>query len=361
MCLSPTLIDGKEVRCRKCWQCRNDRVDDLVGRAIAESLSSLSTVVMTLTYGRDEANRVQHPKAAKLEYRDVQALLKRLRFAGYPCRYLAAGEYGGDRGRAHWHVVLFWQKKVPWLPPLEVREDWVVVDPDTGEVLLDKKGKPRLFWPHGYVWVDKPEFGALKYALKYALKDESNSMRENAFGRSTSPPLGVYHFQERAEKMVRQGLAPQSPFYTFPDVKKRKGQERRFRLSGRALDIFILHWMAGWSSLRAGERFPPSPFLEEWQDANARRKAPARLDKFGQGRKKKEKSGGYISSAQLDGKEKQWLIAVESDDALKRLKQPPVKPVETPMRRGETYSEWRIRTLREARLSSTGRLNSAKR
>lgn len=336
MCLAPVLVDGVSVWCRKCWQCRSARIDDYVGRAIAESLSSVGTNVVTLTYGRDADDRVMHNKAAKLEYRDVQGFLMRLRKAGFPCRYLAAGEYGGEFGRAHWHVVLNWTERVPWMPELEKRLDWNVVDAYTGEVLSDKQGNPRLFWPHGFVYVEKPEFKKLKYALKYALKNEENPMAENIFGFSSRPPLGDKYFRERARKMVFQGLAPNDAFYSFSNVK-RKGVERKFLLRGKSLDNFLLEWKETWEAFRVGERFPESPFLEKWLD----QRVAVRLRLEGKQRWRGARETKQIRKGEFDGTSMDPFY-------------------------NETYTEFRLRKIREeeqrlARTKRTGRSKSGTR
>ena len=121
MCISPnTLSDGTQVACRNCWQCRADRINDWVGRCIAESKTAVASHAITLTYGRvhlstenDAYGDAEHPRAAVLTYSDVQKYFKLLRRHGYPLRYFAVGEYGSLKGRAHWHIIAFWQDKAP--------------------------------------------------------------------------------------------------------------------------------------------------------------------------------------------------------------------------------------------------------
>lgn len=325
MCLRPVkLPSGVEVGCRQCWQCRSDRIDDYVGRAIAESLTAVATHIVTLTYGRDDEGRVMHHKAAKLDYRDVQKFIKRLRKIGFPARYLAAGEYGGEFGRAHWHVVLNWTKRVPDIPELEKRLPFV---------WYDGHGVERDFWPHGFTYWEKPEFKKLKYALKYALKDEENPMRENLFGCSTSPPLGVGYFEERARELVKQGLAPQDPFYTFADVIKAKGKLRRFRLSGKTLDIYLGHWKDVWDTIREGESYPESPFLEKWLD----KRVAVRL--------------------RLEGKQR-WRGARET----KQIRKEVFDGTSMDPFYNETYTEFRLRKIREEeqRLARIKRMERSK-
>ena len=74
--------------CRNCRQCRKNRVNDLVGRCIAEQTRSKQTYAITLTYKGDG------PGTAYLRYEDVQKFVKRLRSEGYTVRYIVADEYG---------------------------------------------------------------------------------------------------------------------------------------------------------------------------------------------------------------------------------------------------------------------------
>ena len=108
MCITPNrLDDGTEVACRKCKLCKRNRVNDLVGRCIAESRYSKKTYAVTLTYANDAG-----VNAVTLVYKDVQDFMKRLR-KRYNVRYIVAGEYGTAKGRAHWHIILFFKDDYP--------------------------------------------------------------------------------------------------------------------------------------------------------------------------------------------------------------------------------------------------------
>ena len=130
MCISPrTLRDGTQVVCRECWRCRRARVDDVIGRCIAEMRTTpVGVHSVSLTYGRDRDEssvtygEAEHERAVVLTYSDVQKLMKLLRVNGYPCRYLVVGEYGSRKGRAHWHAIFFWTKRVP--PGIVFGQNW---------------------------------------------------------------------------------------------------------------------------------------------------------------------------------------------------------------------------------------------
>ena len=85
MCITPNkLDDGTEVACRKCKLCNRNRVNDLVGRCIAESRYSKKTYAVTLTYANDAG-----VNAVTLVFKDVQDFLKRLR-KRFDVRYFVA-------------------------------------------------------------------------------------------------------------------------------------------------------------------------------------------------------------------------------------------------------------------------------
>ncbi|TIS17093.1 MAG: hypothetical protein E5X07_34615, partial [Mesorhizobium sp.] len=152
MCANPRhLPDGIEVACHKCWQCRENRINDWVGRCIAESKTARATHSITLTYGRDDAGIEDHLRAALLTYSDVQKYLKRLRKDGYPCRYFVAGEYGSEKGRAHWHLIIFWQDRVP--------------EHELNRRFLQKH------WTHGWSHWELPSYASIRYVMKYISKD----------------------------------------------------------------------------------------------------------------------------------------------------------------------------------------------
>ena len=103
------LDDGTIIGCRYCSQCIGRSVDDWTGRCIAESIFAVAPYFVGLTYGRDENGSEDHIRARLLTYSDVQKYMKRLRASGYCPRYFCVGEYGSTKGRAHWHLIIFWK------------------------------------------------------------------------------------------------------------------------------------------------------------------------------------------------------------------------------------------------------------
>lgn len=263
MCSAPlTLEDGQQIACRKCWQCLERRIDDWVGRNIAESRFAKGAHSMTLTYGPDEHGNEDHPRAKWLTYSDVQKFLKQLRFDGFPVRYFVAGEYGSRNGRAHWHIITYWQDRVPDFRPEDMRNSffrWPA-------------------WKHGFTFVDDIHQHSVRYACKYVQKD-SGEEGQGALRMSKKPLLGAEYLREKARQLVEQRLAPRDPWYQFPDVMRtdKSGRRRpvRFRLANAALDYFMNEYVRQWAEAYPGVLSPYTEFFEEWLDKQARPKVEA--------------------------------------------------------------------------------------
>lgn len=251
MCTTPNMLaDGELVACRKCWQCRNNKINDWVGRCIAESRTASASHSITLTYGRDEDGNADHLRAAILTYSDVQKYFKRLRKAGYEFKYFVVGEYGSTKGRAHWHLMIYWKDKVP------------------PHVLEKRFDEP--FWPHGVSFWEKPSPASVRYVCKYIQKDMKQSEQQGFLMMSKKPPLGSAYFQQLAEKYCHQGLSPQSLFYSFPDVREADGNKSSFLLTGRSAEMFLEHFLKMWPIYNPGRWYPHSDVVEAYRDKLAK-------------------------------------------------------------------------------------------
>jgi len=240
MCIRPNrLDDGVEVACRECWQCRKRRVDDLVGRCIAESKYSTKTYAITLTYAQDAG-----VNAVTLVYKDVQDFLKRLR-KKYKCRYIVAGEYGSAKGRAHWHIIVFFKDDVPYVQENK-RVEWK-------------------YWPHGFSYFQHPDWKGFEYVLKYVLKDQASRSADAHLSMSKKPPLGAEYFNWLADEHVRQGLAPQSYFYKFGGIRDYKNREKTFMMTGKTKENFMERFLQKW--MEKYDADPRSEIVDEYLDA----------------------------------------------------------------------------------------------
>ncbi|QRM46012.1 hypothetical protein [Rhizobium sp. BG4] len=257
---------------------------------------------MTLTYGRDEDDNVSHARAAILTYSDVQKFLKRLRKAGFPCRYLFTGEMGSKKGRTHWHGIIFWKKKVP-VSMMDYGNnswsDWKPLDKPVERFMEWDKRIHFPAWPHGFShWEPvKPGHmrGSIAYACKYIHKDVNDAAAQSKLTMSKDPPLGADYFMRRAERFVHEGISPQDRFYQFPhEAKQKNGTPLRFRLAGKTGEIFCEHFIRTWNERRPGQHWPQSDWLDECMDRRLREESG---DYEYQGR------GRYVRIPSMLGKE----------------------------------------------------------
>lgn len=267
MCLNPQKIsDVGFVACRRCWQCRERRIDDWVGRCIAETKTATAAHAVTLTYGRDlRLGTIDNLRAAVLTYSDVQSMLKTLRSEGFPVRYFVTGEYGSAKGRAHWHILLYWQGAVP-------------------DVELETEMYRWKYWRHGFSHWSKLGHKAVRYACKYLLKDETDDAAQMYGPRmSKKPPLGDDYFRWLALQYVDQGLSPQDLYYSFPDVRRvplhtTAKTVKRFRdaatpiqflMTGKTAENFCRYFVDAWRE-RYNDEPPASSPIWDYLDNELR-------------------------------------------------------------------------------------------
>lgn len=226
MCISPShfwLLRGPKWEqipkgCGDCWRCKANRVNDFVGRGLCEAQTADWTLFLTLTYrDRDDlAEKIVHPP-------HFQNFIRSLRDRHHKIRYLASGEYGELKGRAHFHCVLFGTGP---------RLDW----PHEERFWHDA-------WPHGHMW---PEWTrderAMRYVAKYLLKD---SAEQTWFQPSKRPPLGSSWFQAKALDHVACGVMPRAFEYMPPGGTG----SRRYLLTGATRDQFIDTVLDGYKAL----------------------------------------------------------------------------------------------------------------
>lgn len=254
MCIAPiTLPNGMKTSCHDCWQCQERRINDWVGRCIAETKTAGQTFAVTLTYGRNRVGDVDHPHSALLTYSDVQKYLKKLRFHRHSVRYLVAGEYGEQKGRAHWHLILFFKNTVP-------------------KHVLDKNFMCD-HWEHGFSHWSKPEHAAIRYVCKYVFKDSKDPTKQGMLAMSKKPPLGLAYFEELARRHVVAGLSPQSLLYRFPEVtslRKNGGIKTQqvidFYLKDRMAELYCESFIRQWREAHGNNHWPNSDLIDNFYD-----------------------------------------------------------------------------------------------
>lgn len=103
-CISPVFLRKTftSVPCGKCAFCIKKAIDAWCLRLSHEMEISSSAFFLTLTYNDENL-----PPGAQLSKRDLQLFIKRLRKVNPGIRYFAIGEYGTEKGRPHYHAVIF--------------------------------------------------------------------------------------------------------------------------------------------------------------------------------------------------------------------------------------------------------------
>lgn len=262
-CLNPRslLVNGLVTRvvCQKCSECRKGKVRDIVGRVLAEKRYAVGSHFITLTYGVDRRidGAVNVKGADVLTYSHFRTFLKRLRDGGYPMRYLVAGEYGAAKGRAHFHALLFWTKRVPDIPLHKRGRDGI------------KRAWDDPWWQPiggGHTQWEEVTGKSARYVAGYTLKPTFQGA-QSVVRRSTRPLLGAKYFDHWAKLHVDQGLAIKDRYYTVPDSTDPKtGKLWRYYMNDATLRYVVESFRWQWEARFPGRHMPPSDFLERQFD-----------------------------------------------------------------------------------------------
>lgn len=110
MCLYPRLVINKKlgravkVSCGKCIECESMRANEWSVRLMLEAREHTSLCYVTLTYNEEHL-----PADKSVSVREMQLFIKRLRkhISPIKIRYFYCGEYGSERGRPHYHIIIF--------------------------------------------------------------------------------------------------------------------------------------------------------------------------------------------------------------------------------------------------------------
>lgn len=233
MCLSPSFIwhergpnwEQIPVPCKGCWQCRASRLNDYVGRCLCEAAYAKRITTITLTYApRDDlADKIITPE-------HFQKFIRALRFRGHTVRYLATGEYGALKGRAHFHAILFWGDPKP---SRKYPNPSITPDMPHKEKFHFEKG----IWDHGHAFADNMspneiDERSIRYVAKYLLKDQET---DTWMTLSKKPPIGVQYFLDKADRDAALGVFPAS--FTYQPPASHKG--RQYLLTGATKRFYL--------------------------------------------------------------------------------------------------------------------------
>lgn len=211
LCLYPLdLPSGHRVRCRQCMNCRIRHKLSWMGRLVLEARYTSAYTFLTLTYSDDSL-----PEGGNLNPADLKFFTNKLRKRIGTIRYFAVGEYGDQKGRPHYHLILFgiryseaWQKVFD--------ECWT----REGELIGWCPGEH----PRG-------NREALAYALGYVTKKMTSPDDERLDGRhpefmrcSSYPPLGEAGMVALGDMLTTRASAEAIAEHGFPMGFKVDGQ-----------------------------------------------------------------------------------------------------------------------------------------
>lgn len=224
---------------------------------MAEHASSETTWFVTLTYGGGYDN----PQAYVLDRSHIREFMQSLRRRGHIIKPVAVGEFGTERNRAHWHLLIFWKNEPPDVP-MGRRFTWTYARAD---------GSEGEHWPYGWVQCEIPRSNqaCMGYVLSY-LDKKPGSRGEFSFGKR--PAVGEAYMVEFAREKARQGLAlfPRGPVYQVEGNLKDRGPT-----AGRPYDYWvdtqsaifermIAAYLETWAEVRPGQIPPPDKFVTQY-------------------------------------------------------------------------------------------------
>lgn len=257
--------------CGRCLPCRINKARIWTHRVLLESMVHDMNSFITLTYNNDNI-----PEDGNLKKEDLQKFFKRLRKKlqklDLKIRYFACGEYGEEKGRPHYHALIFGidEKFVEY-----IKEAWKdKKKKEIGNVFVGTLTKDSARYCTGYVMKNqtkegdlrlngkKPEFmtcsrrpaigkrAVEKVALQLKKHGVNKVVREFQFGKKKMP-LGRLLTEYTSELLELSDEVKEKELYEYQeglfqllddkyvvrlidmDKQKRLSQEKRFKMFSR--------------------------------------------------------------------------------------------------------------------------------
>ncbi len=170
-----------QLPCGQCIGCRIDYSRQWANRCMLELQDHDSAFFCTFTYDNDhvpisyyaDKETGEAKPSLTLRKRDFQLLMKRIRkhFSDDHIRFFAAGEYGGQTLRPHYHAIIYGLHLNDLVPYKTVKEGGVLYtyynSPSLQKCWLDSDGKPI-----GFVVVGAVTWESCAYTARYVLKKQ---------------------------------------------------------------------------------------------------------------------------------------------------------------------------------------------
>lgn len=204
MCTSPFKIKQGykwiDVPCGSCDECKLQYRKMWTIRLSYEKRYHKKSCFVTLTYADEHL-----PEGSTLVKEDLQLYMKRLRkrLGSKKVRYFAAGEYGGEHERPHYHVILF---GIDDKCPDFYEKKW-----NAGHQGYDCKSYS---WPFGRVSVDPVTEASLGYVAGYTtkkVKDKKDWYKEKGILpefvlMSRKPGIGEQYLRDNWNRLKKNGF-----------------------------------------------------------------------------------------------------------------------------------------------------------
>lgn len=147
------------IACGQCRACLLEKSRQWATRCVNEASMHKDTAYITLTYSPENL-----PEGGNLQVRDWQLFAKRLRKQRGPFRFMHCGEYGEEKGRPHYHALIF---GINW------DEDKLYKKKnDNGDVIYTSKSLEET-WGNGYCTVGDLTYETAAYVARYTLKKQT--------------------------------------------------------------------------------------------------------------------------------------------------------------------------------------------
>lgn len=215
---SDTVSDGPwrvlPLPCGKCVECRMQYAREWANRCVLEMQYHEHTHFVTLTYDDahlprtysvDEKTGECVSPASTLVPRDLQLFLKRLRKAcGDGIRFFAAGEYGTQTFRPHYHLIIFGLDCQYEFHSKSALGDNYYTSPEIDKAWRDQYGDPI-----GYHLIAPATWKTCAYVARYILKKQVGEDGRKEYRRlnieppftrmSRRPGVGARYFEDHPD------------------------------------------------------------------------------------------------------------------------------------------------------------------
>ncbi len=220
---SPEAI---ELPCGKCVGCRLEYSRQWATRCMLEAQYHESSYFVTLTYNEDKVPITYYPDestgealpALTLCKRDFQLFMKRLRkrFPEQHIRFFAAGEYGDNTMRPHYHAILFGLHLDDLVPYQRTEQGhWYYKSESLQQVWSSRDAPnyqgsvtPLAYTPLGEVIIGEVTFKSCAYTARYMLK-KLKAGDQNIYAKfgleppfslmSRKPGIGAQYYKDHPE------------------------------------------------------------------------------------------------------------------------------------------------------------------